>query len=278
MSTLKIVHRTTFTYLKEITSSYNEARLIPAWLPRQRVLDSRLDISPLSWRTSYRDYWETDVTAFEVTEPHSSLTVTSTSQVEVSPVQAREERMGWEDLNGPLLQDLLAEYLLNSPTTQPTDELADFAQQIAGKHSPDEAARAICDHLHQSMNYVPGSTGVHTPARDAWEAKSGVCQDFAHLGIGALRSIGIPARYVSGYLHPKPDAPLGETVRGESHAWLEWWTGDWFGFDPTNDKETGDHHVIVARAREYSDVPPLSGVFGGSGSDLSVEVSVTQLS
>ena len=90
MSTLKIVHRTQFTYSKEISSSYNEARLVPAWLPRQRVLDSRIDISPLSWRTSYRDYWETDVTAFEVTEPHSSLTVTSTSQVEVSPTHARE--------------------------------------------------------------------------------------------------------------------------------------------------------------------------------------------
>ena len=92
---------------------------------------------------------------------------------------------------------------------------------------------------------------MHTPAADAWEVRSGVCQDFAHLATGALRAIGIPARYVSGYLHPKRDAEIGEKVRGESHAWVEWWTGDWFGFDPTNDREVGDHHVVVGRGREY---------------------------
>jgi transglutaminase-like putative cysteine protease len=92
-----------------------------------------------------------------------------------------------------------------------------------------------------------------------------------------LRSIGIPARYVSGYLHPKSDAGVGETVRGESHAWVEWWTGDWYGFDPTNDREVGDHHVVVARAREYRDVAPLSGVFSGSASSLDVSVKVTLL-
>jgi len=91
-----------------------------------------------------------------------------------------------------------------------------------------------------------------------------------------LRHIGIPARYVSGYLHPNIEAGIGETVRGESHAWVEWWTGDWFGFDPTNDREVGDHHVIVGRGREYGDVPPLTGVVAGSTKTLSVTVDVTQ--
>lgn len=278
MSVLKIVHRTTFNYDKSIPTSYNEARLTPAWLPRQRVLDSKIVITPASWKSQYRDYWETDVTVFEVTEPHDSLTVIATSQVEVTPTQAREDRVGWEDLSGPLFQDLLAEYLEQSKATQPTDELAAFALESAAKFGPDDTARAISDFLHDHIKYVPGSTGVHTPASHAWEAKSGVCQDFAHLAIGALRHVGIPARYVSGYLHPRPDAELGETVRGESHAWVEWWTGDWFGFDPTNDKEVADHHVIVARAREYRDVPPLSGVFAGADSGLEVSVKVTQLS
>lgn len=188
-----------------------------------------------------------------------------------------EERMGWDDIAGPLFQDLLAEYLAQSSATQPTEELAAFAADAAGRFSPDGAARLICEFLHEQVRYVPGATTVHTPARDAWEAKSGVCQDFAHLAIGALRHVGIPARYVSGYLHPKPDASIGETVRGESHAWVEWWAGDWFGFDPTNDKEVADHHVVVARAREYRDVPPLSGVFAGAGSDLEVSVKVTLL-
>jgi transglutaminase-like putative cysteine protease len=176
-----------------------------------------------------------------------------------------------------VFQDLLSEYLAQSDATEPTEDLAAFALQARASGTPDEAARAICDYLHDQMNYVTGSTSVHTPARDAWEAKSGVCQDFAHLAIGALRHIGIPARYVSGYLHPNTDAAIGETVRGESHAWVEWWTGDWFGFDPTNDKEVADHHVVVARAREYRDVPPLSGVFGGSTSNLDVQVLVTLL-
>jgi transglutaminase-like putative cysteine protease len=277
MSVLKVVHRTTFEYGRSVPTSYNEARLTPAWLPRQRVLDTKIDISPTSWRSTYRDYWETDVMVFEVTEPHTSLSVTATSQVEVTPTVPREERVGWDDLSGPVFQDLLAEYLANSAATEPTAELRDFAADAGSRLTPDEAARAICDFVHKEVNYVTGSTSVHTPARDAWEAKSGVCQDFAHLAIGALRHIGIPARYVSGYLHPRPDAAIGEMVRGESHAWVEWWTGDWFGFDPTNDKEVGDHHVIVARAREYNDVPPISGVFAGSESHLEVVVNVTLL-
>ncbi|WP_291379956.1 transglutaminase family protein [Demequina sp.] len=277
MSILKVVHNTTFTYAKPISSSYNEARLTPAWLPRQRVLESKLEIHPLSWKSTYRDYWETEVVVFEVTEPHTSLSVTATSQVEVLPVTHKADRAGWDALEGPMFQDLLSEYLAASNTTEPSEDLMEFAREQKAKGGPDAAARAICDYLNSEMRYVPGSTHVHSLASDAWSEKSGVCQDFAHLAIGALRSIGIPARYVSGYLHPKPDAEIGETVRGESHAWVEWWTGDWFGFDPTNDKEAGDHHVIVARAREYRDVAPLTGVFGGSTSNLEVSVKVTLL-
>ncbi|GMA34240.1 transglutaminase-like domain-containing protein [Demequina litorisediminis] len=135
----------------------------------------------------------------------------------------------------------------------------------------------MCEYLHSEVMYVPGATTVHTAATEAWEARSGVCQDFAQLALGALRSVGIPARYVSGYLHPKRDAEIGETVAGESHAWVEWWTGEWTGFDPTNDREVGDHHVIVGRAREYRDVPPLSGVVAGATDNLDVTVKVTQI-
>lgn len=275
MSTLRIEHRTDFQYAEQVVSSYNEARLTPAWLPRQRVLDSKIEISPLSWRTSYKDYWESDVTVFEITQPHTSLTVTSRSLVEVLPQTHREDRADWDALNGPRFKDLLCEYLALTPVTQPTDELLAYALEAAGGAEPDAAARQICDYLHDQINYVPGVTNVHTPAADAWAARSGVCQDFAHLAIGALRAVGIPARYVSGYLHPKKDAEIGETVSGESHAWVEWWGGDWLGYDPTNSSEVGDHHVIVARAREYGDVPPLSGVVAGNTTKLSVTVNVT---
>ncbi|WP_062378558.1 transglutaminase family protein [Demequina pelophila] len=277
MTQLRIEHRTHFDYKAPIVSSYNEARLTPAWLPRQRVLESTIDISPVTWRSTYRDYWEASVVFFEVLQAHESLTVASSSLVEVIGQPARAERTSWDTLSGPRFQDLLSEYLGLSRVTDPTEEVADFAREAAGRLDPDAAAREICQFLYDEIKYVPGSTTVHTPASEAWAARSGVCQDFAHLAIGALRTIGIPARYVSGYLHPKRTAAIGETVTGESHAWVEWWTGDWYGFDPTNDREVGDHHVIVARAREYRDIPPLTGVVAGSTESLDVSVNITQV-
>jgi len=154
MTVLKIVHTTTFTYDKPISNSYNEARLTPAWLPRQRVLESKLDIRPSSWRSQYRDYWETDVTVFEVTEPHTSLTVSATSQVEVLPTPHKSERVGWDGLEGPMFQDLLSEYLAVSDATEPTEDLAAFALTARSAETPDEAARLICDYLYKEMNYV----------------------------------------------------------------------------------------------------------------------------
>ncbi len=279
MSILEVLHSTHFVYGAEIPTSYNEARLLPAFLPRQRVLSAEVEISPLTWQTQYFDYWETRVIAFEVLRPHRELTVTATSTVEVIPdTKDVREEADWDAILGPKLQDLLTEYLVNSPTTTPSEELADFAHELAAKASPDETARAICAHLHDTVKYIPGVTSVHTPAIHAWEARSGVCQDFAHLAVGALRSVGIPARYVSGYLHPRPEAEVGETIPGESHAWIEWWSAGWHGFDPTNASEAGDHHVVVARAREYRDVMPLAGVFSGAESTLDVTVQVTRRS
>jgi transglutaminase-like putative cysteine protease len=111
-----------------------------------------------------------------------------------------------------------------------------------------------------------------------WQTKQGVCQDFAHLTLGALRSLGIPARYVSGYLHPRPDAALGETVEGQSHAWVEWWAGEWVPYDSTHSGPIGEDHVLVARGRDYGDVSPLTGVYAGAAaSELFVTVEVTRL-
>jgi len=142
---------------------------------------------------------------------------------------------------------------------------------------PAEAARAICDWVHEKVEYMSGVTGVHTTAAEAWQDQRGVCQDIAHLALGALRTAGIPARYVSGYLHPVPDAQIGETVAGESHAWVEWFDGGWRGYDPTNAIEIGDRHVIVGRGRDYTDVPPLRGVYAGPASSrLFVTVEITR--
>ena len=117
---------------------------------------------------------------------------------------------------------------------------------------------------------------MFTSAQEAWAEKRGVCQDFSHLGIGLLRAMGIPTRYVSGYLHPDSKAEIGKTVTGQSHAWVEWWDGAWVPFDPTNAAAPSQSHVVVGRGRDYRDVPPVKGVYAGpeaSGNEVTVKVT-----
>ncbi len=157
-------------------------------------------------------------------------------------------------------------------------KLDTIARDLRKGRTPDEAVVAAADWVHREMDYVPGTTGVHTSAVDAWAERQGVCQDYAHLTLVLLRSMGIPSRYVSGYLHPKPDAAVDETVAGESHAWVEAWTGAWWGYDPTNAVAVNEQHVSVGIGRDYADVPPLKGIFsGGRATDLEVVVEITRL-
>jgi transglutaminase-like putative cysteine protease len=143
---------------------------------------------------------------------------------------------------------------------------------------PGDYARAVVALIHDEVEYVTGSTHVESQASEAWAARSGVCQDMAHLAVGCLRDAGIPARYVSGYLVPRATAEIGHPVSGESHAWVEWWDGEWVGYDPTNGIGVNNHHVVVAHGRDYADVTPLRGIFtGGSTLDLFVEVEITRL-
>ena len=157
VSTIEIRHRTRFKYSVEIPTSYNEARVIPAHLPRQRVLTSEVEITPVTWQTNYVDYWDTRVTAFEVLRPHRSLTVTATSRVEVMPEYAPWQAPDWSELRSPSLIDHVAEYLENTPATEPDQELAEFARETAGRHEPGETARLICSFLHDDHQVRTGS-------------------------------------------------------------------------------------------------------------------------
>jgi transglutaminase-like putative cysteine protease len=226
----------------------------------------------------YRDYWGTEVTAFDIHSPHRELAVTATSVVETALRQGVSAHLGWDDLRRPEATDRFAEWLGETPRTDPDDGLLAAARAHAGDLPPGPAAVACVEAVHGSMDYRTGATGVHTNGREAWQAKVGVCQDFAHVSLSMLRALGIPARYVSGYLHPNPEAAIGETVAGESHAWVEWWDGDWIGYDPTNGRPVGEQHVLVARGRDYDDVTPLKGVYSGPrASELGVVVEVTRL-
>lgn len=279
MNRLRVKHSTGFQYQGEVTASYNEARMLPQSSDDQLVLYSNLEILPLSSNHGFLDYWGTRVSSFEVITPHTELALTATSLVEVRPRPHPEHRLEWTALADRIEEATeYVEQLGQTPRTDPPDELVAIARDlVAAADTPCDAALAIAREVGNRIEYMPGVTAVYTTAREAWEQGKGVCQDITHLTIGALRSVGIPARYVSGYLHPVPDAEIGQTVRGESHAWVEWFCGDWRGFDPTNLIEIGDRHVLVGRGRDYTDVPPLRGVYAGpGGSVLFVEVEITR--
>lgn len=280
MSRLRIKHTTGFKYEGDVVASYNEARMLPASSDGQLVLFSNLDIKPVTSAHNYTDYWGTRVSSFDVLNAHQELSLTATSLVEIRPKPHPQHPVGWEQLAQQV--ETLTEYVEQSKQTvrtDPPEDLIELAKRIADESDgPCDAALAIAEEVGRQVTYMQGVTGVHSTATESWGAKQGVCQDITHITLGALRSIGIPARYVSGYLHPKPDAPIGETVVGESHAWVEWFCGGtWRGYDPTNLIDIGDRHVIVGRGRDYNDIAPLRGVYAGPfSSKLFVTVEITR--
>lgn len=278
---LRIVHRTGYQYEGGgASSSYNEARMTPRPSLDQQVLHTRVEISPAAWTLTYQDYWGTSVTAFEVHDRHERLTVTSSATVDVQRSPAAGEGLTWEELRSEAVRAAQQEFLQVSDQVRPPDDLLAHVEALAADaDTPREFVTAVIEHIHREIKYVPGATGVHTRAAEAWRHRAGVCQDISNLTIGCLRSLAIPTCYVSGYLMPTPEPQVGDTHKGESHAWIRWWDGAWIGADPTNDVVPGERHVEVAQGREYGDVPPLRGIFTGSGtSSMFVEVELTRLS
>ena len=269
---LRIAHTTGFEYDGKANTSFNEARLTPLTLPGQIVVHSRVEVSPTPWAYTYKDYWGSQVTAFEVLDPHTSLTVTSSATVHTDRSPVGEPVMSWEEMR-----------TRTSRTPRSTSPCpSGGADRRPGRGCPRHRRRERLPErgrarglrlVYREVKYVSGSTTVDAFGAHAWAKRSGVCQDMAHIAIGALRAIDIPTRYVSGYLHPKADPVVGESAKGESHAWVEWWDDGWRGFDPTNDTEPGDRHVIVATGRDYNDVKPLSGIFSGSGTSRMASMS-----
>ncbi|MDP3713130.1 MAG: transglutaminase family protein [Mycobacteriales bacterium] len=276
---LGIRHTTTYTYDTEVTASYNEARLVPVTNPSQVAMDARVVTEPPTRQQTYWDYWGTQVTVFDLHVPHSQLEVVATSVVDTSAeVPVPDGVVTWEDLADRDLRDKHVELLGVTDRTAPEDEMVELARAIAAQTTPYGAVLEIAALVRQRVAYVPGSTGVRTNAHEAWRLGQGVCQDIAHVTLSMLRSVGVPARYVSGYLAPKKDAPVGVTVPGESHAWVEAHLGSWWGYDPTNGIPAGERHVVVAHGRDYGDVTPVKGIYSGGGSQsIAVAVEVTRL-
>jgi transglutaminase-like putative cysteine protease len=275
---LRIKHVTGFTYAGTAHASYNEARMTPLTMPGQTTLFSQVECVPGATTWRYRDYWGTQVTVFDLQRPHQQLRVTASSLVETTDRAPVAATATWDQLRTPSTVDEFTETLASTPLTTVDHSLAAQASALAGALSPSGAAHAIADWVRSNVEYVPGSTGVRTSAQEAWSLRKGVCQDIAHLTLGMLRAVGIPARYVSGYLFPSPGGAVGDTVAGQSHAWVEWWCGQWVPFDPTNGVPIGARHVTVAHGRDYDDVTPLKGVYHGAPSTgLGVTVEITRL-
>jgi transglutaminase-like putative cysteine protease len=281
-SRLRVRHVTDYRYEVPVTSSYNELRVTPRTGPLQVVLEARLEVTPVGRVQEYVDYFGTVVHVLDLHVPHRSLVIVGSAVVETGwPLDASAERPSpeWPDLAGPAVAARFVEYLQPTGYTGPDPRLDRVARDLRRTCTPTEAPGAVGAWARGVLAYAPGTTGVHTSALQAFEAGSGVCQDFAHLAITVLRAMGIPARYVSGYLHPKATAEVGETVTGESHAWIEAWDGTkWVPSDPTNGRRVGRDHVLVATGRDYADVAPVKGVYaGGSTSDLRATVEITRL-
>ncbi len=273
---IKVRHSSGFRYSAPVRASYNEARITPLSTPQQSTVHAEVLVEPRASTYRYWDYWGTLVHAFELHDAHEELTVIGTATVETGMAAPFTGHATWEEVAA--VADRFAEYLGETAHVPIDDEVSAWARTISSSQSPAAALQRAVALVRDRLDYVPGVTGVSTSAVEAFHQREGVCQDFAHLALAALRTAGIPARYVSGYLHPSASAGIGETVVGQSHAWIEAWLGEWVPVDPTNGSVPQDRHVVVARGRDYGDVSPLRGIFsGGRAERLAVSVELTRV-
>jgi transglutaminase-like putative cysteine protease len=289
--TYEIRHRTSYAYEHEVTSSYGRAYLLPRDTAEQHCRSSRITAKPETDVLAERiDFYGNRTAYLELRAPHRELVVESRSVVEVAREPVDLEVLGnrgWDHPGRPTVtsttgwQDL--DLLLPSPLVPLTDRLRRYAAGIFTPGRPlAEAIPALANRIHTNFSYTPGSTHVASTLDDLLNRGEGVCQDFAHLAVACLRSAGLPARYVSGYLETAPPAgrPKLQGVDA-SHAWASVRLPElgWVDIDPTNDRLIDSRYVVTAWGRDYADVPPLKGIIfsTSTSSTLSVAVDVRPL-
>jgi transglutaminase-like putative cysteine protease len=307
----RITHSTLYQYSHQVGLCQNEARLQPRDFWRQQCHTSYFDISPEpNDFDERRDFFGNRVAYFAIQQAHQRLLVTVVSEVTVFPRQTCDDLanlLSWEHVRDKLQeppgqtqqqsqqqqsqqqrQDYFDElgdaklYLLDSPMVVSSAELAAYAQSSFQPNRPlVQVVVDLMQRIHADFTYDPSFTTIATPLSDVLHFRRGVCQDFAHLAIGCLRSFGLAARYVSGYVETQPEPGQARLVGADaSHAWFAVYvpgTG-WLEFDPTNNKLPFDQHITLAWGRDYTDVTPLKGIaFGGGQHSLSVSVDVLRL-
>jgi transglutaminase-like putative cysteine protease len=286
--TYEIVHQTLYEYSESVTISHHAARLEPKVLPHQHSISFDLEIHPApALRKLRHDYFNNRVCFFSIQEMHPRLAITARSQVTVAPATPPDLSLSppWESVAAlfrhPVSPEVVApyEFAFDSPHVEAMPELGEYARASFLPGAPLLAAALdVSKRIYRDFKYDAVATTVSTPLSEVLEKRCGVCQDFAHLAIGCLRSLGLPARYVSGYLRTHP-APGQERLAGAdaSHAWFSIFCPSvgWVDFDPTNNMIPGEEHITVAYGRDFGDVSPVSGILvGGGRHEVSVAVDV----
>jgi len=286
---LHVVHDTTYTYESRVDGGYHAAHLAPLATARQQVLDSAIDIAPRPSHTAAtRDAFGNTLTSFALYAPHDALKVRATSTVRIAaptPGVARERSTRWEEvaalcryrLGAPFVPAV--EFVFASPMVPPLAALRAYGAACFAPGTPVLAgAHALMRRIHEEFRYESGVTEIATPLAEVFAKKHGVCQDYAHVMIAAMRMLGLPARYVSGYLLTTPPRGQARLLGADaSHAWVQAWCPrfGWLDLDPTNAVLPDTGHVTLAIGRDYGDVVPLRGVIRGGGEHtLKVAVSV----
>ena len=285
-----VTHRTEYGYDDVVTGSYGCAFLLPRQVPGRQRVDASVVIEPTPVdQREHLDLYGNRSLYFSVLREHHRLVVTATSRVEVAPTPFLPDGPPWEEVAALLRRGLgvetveASEFTLPSPKVTLSDAVAAYVAPSFPPGRPVVAgALDLMHRVHAEFDYEPGATSVSTGLDEVLAQRSGVCQDFAHLFVGCLRSIGLAARYVSGYLETQP--PPGQTkLQGAdaSHAWAGVYVPDhgWVDLDPTNDLIVDDRFVVTAWGRDYGDVPPLKGVIftESAKSTLDVAVDVTRV-
>jgi transglutaminase-like putative cysteine protease len=279
-----IRHITRFGYSAPISESVMEVRMQPRSEWNQRCLRFDLMPSPKAKTFSYRDHLGNVVHHFDMPSRHSQLRVTADSVVEVSTAAELPEAIAeesWDDLDKLSQDGTYWDWLVPSDFARPTNLLQSLAGELGFKRRADPLSllRELNNAIHLNFEYEQQSTRVDSPIDEALAARKGVCQDFAHIMIALVRGVGIPCRYVSGYLYHREE-DSDRSPADATHAWLEAMVPGvgWVGFDPTNNLTAGERHVRVAVGRDYADVPPTRGIFRGKAeTKLAVGVRVSSV-
>lgn len=287
MNRYHLVHVTEFAYDGPVSESYNEVRLRPIHDERQSCLSFRVRTTPHASGTTYRDAYGNSVHQFNVLQEHRRLRIEAESIVlthELAETAVEGVKLADLDSERDDLREEHFDFIAPTGYVPHLPELLAFISAAEEKSGGDAIGfvQSLSDLIHERFKYVPGATHVHSSIADSLSLGAGVCQDFAHMLLGAVRMRGLPARYVSGYLAPArtatPEGKQEEVIGGQaSHAWAEVLLAEngWVAFDPTVGGPVGLRHVRVAYGRDYGDVAPVRGVYRGhAGQRLSVDVRV----